>query len=402
MMKSVLISLVFVLMVTPVLAQGGVVVQNAPPVLRPQLIFNSAEEEAAWRDLRAGDENSAIRYFLPRALEGDGLAQFAIAQLYRGVRADVGGTMRFPINRALGEVWLIRAARSGHGESASQLLDALAFPRNGSIVNPYLAYYWLDRAVDNGHILSREAIELGFGSDESRQQTLQQLEQRFGVRPPFISAMPLPDVFRNPDHRLFEPKFHAVPLGSNERPLLLFPPAGYEELFAFFDHGRAVEALPEATRLALQGDAFAQFLLGYAYLYGFGIEPNPAVAALWFFKAQRQNEPNAQFFYAHARHFGNGVIRNRSEAYFLLHRSLVAGSMFAHQNYNLIAPDKETAETEGIDVDCLMNLRLGIEIPWSLGSTQSFRPFPETGPKIPDELWSRDLRHNHSIYCSDK
>jgi TPR repeat protein len=57
------------------------------------------------------------------------------------------------------------------------------------------------------------------------------------------------------------------------------------------------------------GRSFAQFLLGYAYDYGKGVEKNATEAATWYRKAADQGDGRAMGALGYPYSQGNGVLR---------------------------------------------------------------------------------------------
>jgi TPR repeat protein len=66
--------------------------------------------------------------------------------------------------------------------------------------------------------------------------------------------------------------------------------------------------------LAEQGEARAQFFLGYMYDSGWGVPRSAAQAASWFRKAAEQGDAVSQASLASAYLIGDGVSQNYLEA----------------------------------------------------------------------------------------
>lgn len=99
----------------------------------------------------------------------------------------------------------------------------------------------------------------------------------------------------------------------------------YETPSAAFARANSLYAAGEyaAARLALRDLADrrfapAQAMLGMIYLSGAGIAPNPAIAAIWFYKSARLGYPPAQFAFAQLRASGTGIARDEEDAYLWL------------------------------------------------------------------------------------
>ena len=65
---------------------------------------------------------------------------------------------------------------------------------------------------------------------------------------------------------------------------------------------------------AEQGDAAAQFDLGYCYASGNGVEENYTQAVYWWKKAAQQGDANAQFELANCYYLGKGVEEDNNMA----------------------------------------------------------------------------------------
>jgi hypothetical protein len=69
-----------------------------------------------------------------------------------------------------------------------------------------------------------------------------------------------------------------------------------------------------ALKLAEQGDAKAQYKLGYFYNAGYGVPENYAEAVKWYRKAAVQGHADAQFSLGFMYNVGRGVPKNDTEA----------------------------------------------------------------------------------------
>ncbi len=88
----------------------------------------------------------------------------------------------------------------------------------------------------------------------------------------------------------------------------------YDEGEAAYNKGDYATALRKFRPLAEQGDAEAQFNLGWMYTQGWGVPRDDTEAAKWWHKAAEQGNANAQgklgFLYTQ----GRGVPRDDTEA----------------------------------------------------------------------------------------
>lgn len=76
----------------------------------------------------------------------------------------------------------------------------------------------------------------------------------------------------------------------------------------------AAEAVQCYRKAAEQGDAVAQFSLGWMYYQGRGVERNYGRAIVWFRKAADQGHAPAQTYLGWAYKAGNGVPKNHDQA----------------------------------------------------------------------------------------
>ena len=80
---------------------------------------------------------------------------------------------------------------------------------------------------------------------------------------------------------------------------------------------KALEGIQKIDNLAQNGDVDAQYELGMAYKYGWGIEKSDRDAALWFREAVDQGHPRAHFELGLMYEFGEGVPVNLKRAHSL-------------------------------------------------------------------------------------
>jgi TPR repeat protein len=80
--------------------------------------------------------------------------------------------------------------------------------------------------------------------------------------------------------------------------------------------GNAVLARRQYQALADRGFAPAEAKMGTFFLAGRTVDPDPSVAAVWFYKSARNGYPPAQFAYARMRWLGQGISRDATDAFF--------------------------------------------------------------------------------------
>jgi TPR repeat protein len=86
-------------------------------------------------------------------------------------------------------------------------------------------------------------------------------------------------------------------------------------------------------KAADQGDAVAQFNLGYMYAYGRGVAKDEAEAVKWYRKAADQGRANAQNGLGVMYAKGQGVPKDETEAYKWFLLSGAQGDETARKNY---------------------------------------------------------------------
>lgn len=90
--------------------------------------------------------------------------------------------------------------------------------------------------------------------------------------------------------------------------------AGVDEGMAAFKRRDYAEAFKEFRQPAKQGNAVAQFKLGYMYDAGLGVEQNKAEAFSWFKKSAAQGDADAQGYLGMMYANGSGVKQDKVEA----------------------------------------------------------------------------------------
>jgi len=85
-----------------------------------------------------------------------------------------------------------------------------------------------------------------------------------------------------------------------------------------FGVGDYITARTVLQPLVERGEREAEFLYGVMHLRGLGFAQNPAIAAVWFYKAARKGETGAQLVLGSQTLYGHGVRRNLVEAYMWL------------------------------------------------------------------------------------
>jgi TPR repeat protein len=103
-------------------------------------------------------------------------------------------------------------------------------------------------------------------------------------------------------------------------------------------------AIPALRRLAEEGNARAQILLGDAYGVGKGVEFNYETAFSWYQRAADQGHPRAYYKVALHYSLGWGVRQDIDEAIRWFRRAGEAGHYYAHLKLGLIYRRGETKD----------------------------------------------------------
>ncbi len=93
------------------------------------------------------------------------------------------------------------------------------------------------------------------------------------------------------------------------------PRPGFEDGLMAYHRGNPATALEIWRPLAEQGNAAAQYSVGYLYHRGEGVLPDLKQAAKWYRKAAKQGDPEAQLNLGLMYAQGEGVPRNYVQAY---------------------------------------------------------------------------------------
>lgn len=109
------------------------------------------------------------------------------------------------------------------------------------------------------------------------------------------------------------------------QPALAYDLAALETGQKAFSVGDYSTARTVLQPLVEQGQRDAEFLYGVMHLRGLGFAQNPAIAAIWFYKAARKGDAGAQLVLGSQKLYGHGVRRDLVEAYMWLTLALQGG-----------------------------------------------------------------------------
>jgi TPR repeat protein len=125
-----------------------------------------------------------------------------------------------------------------------------------------------------------------------------------------------------------------------------------EDAKAAYDRGDYATAIRTFRPLAEQGDAGAQFNLGYIYANGQGEPQDYAEAMRWYHKAAEQGRAEAQFNLGGMYALGQGVPQDYAEAHRWFRKAADQGVARAQSNLGLMY-----AQGQGVPQDYVEALR---------------------------------------------
>jgi len=96
------------------------------------------------------------------------------------------------------------------------------------------------------------------------------------------------------------------------------------------------DSLSETRRKAEQGDAAAQFNLGWIYASGDGVPSDPSEAVKWWRKSAEQGNDLAQNFLGIAHANGEGVLKDSVEAVKWYRKSAEQGNATSQNQFGLM------------------------------------------------------------------
>ena len=112
--------------------------------------------------------------------------------------------------------------------------------------------------------------------------------------------------------------------------------ADWDDGAAAYKRGDYATALKELRPLAEQGDAKAQFGLGFMYAEGQGVPEISAEAVKWWRKAAEQGHADAQFNLGNIYGRGEGVPVNNIKAYMWFSLAKAQGDKEAAENLDIV------------------------------------------------------------------
>ncbi|WP_024864202.1 tetratricopeptide repeat protein [Bartonella doshiae] len=124
----------------------------------------------------------------------------------------------------------------------------------------------------------------------------------------------------------FERSFNTIQENTNtQEPFQPLQAGQYDQAYDYYVQGYYMKAFREALKRAEQNDPFAQTLVGRIYMEGCAVPLDGARAALWFGRAAKQGEPQAQLRYGLMLFDGNFVTKNQEVGEKFVRQSAEAG-----------------------------------------------------------------------------
>ncbi|EJF74756.1 sel1 repeat family protein [Bartonella alsatica] len=143
----------------------------------------------------------------------------------------------------------------------------------------------------------------------------------------------------------------------------------YDQAYDYYVQGYYLKAFREALRRAEQNDPFAQTLLARIYMEGCAVPVDGARAALWFGRAAKQGEPQAQLRYGLMLFDGNFITQNQELGEQFIQKSVEAGVKEAYYYYGQLLLYKASREKQilaGVTIQSRENEAIEQALKWFL------------------------------------
>ena len=206
------------------------------------------------------------------------------------------------------------------GDAEAQFRLGMSYAGRTGKVNEYgEAAKWFRRAADQGHSQAQYQLgrlyQLGLGAARSYPEAAKwyRLAAEQGYAPAQHDLGHLYAAGRGLD------------IAYLEAPE---PPQGGQGMASDY-----VEAAKWWRKAAEQGDARAEFDLGWLYSVGRGVDTDYVEAAAWYRKSAEQGNPGAQYQLGHCLRMGRGVAQDEVEALSWFRKAAEAGLASAQNSY---------------------------------------------------------------------
>ncbi|WP_455465930.1 tetratricopeptide repeat protein [Bartonella sp. B39] len=146
-----------------------------------------------------------------------------------------------------------------------------------------------------------------------------------------------------------ENSLNTVQNASNtDKPFQPLQAGQYDQAYDYYIQGYYLNAFREALRRAEQNDPFAQTLLAQIYMEGYAVPRDGARAALWFERAAKQGEPQAQLRYGIMLFDGNFITQNKELGEELIRKAAESGVKEAYFYYGELLLYKASDEKKNL------------------------------------------------------
>ncbi|WP_375666259.1 tetratricopeptide repeat protein [Bartonella sp. TT121SHDZB] len=146
-----------------------------------------------------------------------------------------------------------------------------------------------------------------------------------------------------------ESSFNTIQEASNtQEPFQPLKAGDYDQAYDYYIQGYYLKAFREALRRAEKNDPFAQTLLARIYMEGCAVPLDGARAALWFKRAAKQGEPQAQLRYGLMLFDGNFIKQNQGLGEQFIQKAVKAGVKEAYFYYGQLLLYKASQEKQAL------------------------------------------------------
>ncbi|WP_455481835.1 tetratricopeptide repeat protein [Bartonella sp. B35(2025)] len=154
----------------------------------------------------------------------------------------------------------------------------------------------------------------------------------------------------------FERTFNTIQKSSNTKePFHPLKAGQYDQAYNYYIQGYYLKAFREALRRAEQNDPIAQTLVARIYMEGYAVSADGARAALWFGRAAKQGEPQAQLRYGLMLFNGNFIAQNQELGEQFIRKSAEADVKEAYFYYGQLLLYKASYEQQALAGVLLQN-----------------------------------------------
>jgi len=241
------------------------------------------------------NDETAITWYRKAADQGNAAAQNDLGIMYRlgqGVNRNKEEAVR----------WYRKAAKQGNAQSMFNL-GVSYYNGDGVPSDPTAAYAWFLLAKEAGNPAAEDAVKRSaeeggrLGTPEAIQLVAAMYEKGDDLQRSYSEAA-----------KWYRKAADLSPQAAVSLASMLIDGRGGPQ-----DYGQAMNICRSAAK---QRYAPAQYCVGYLYQHGMGTQTDPKEAAKWFGEASKGGHHQAMLDLAEMYWKGEGVVVNRSEAYY--------------------------------------------------------------------------------------